>query len=184
MAETLVSDWFGPHFSDLHPLLQQLHREGGWLSGEVDLAFGRGLAGWLGRRLARRMALPMQAGRVAMEVRIRHTGSVLSWSRRFGRAHYTPSLFEPVGRWPTGYWLERTGALHMRLTVDVREGGWYWRVLGARLHGIPLPIALLPRSHAYKRIEGDAYRFEVAFVAPLLGSLLRYGGTLHLGEPV
>lgn len=183
MASTLVSDWFGPRFGQLHPLLQALHREGGRLVGEVELAFGSGIAGWLGRRLARRMGLPVQAGRVPLEVTISHTPQVLVWSRRFGAAHEMVSLFEPVGRAPDGHWLERTGALHFRLTVDVREGGWHWRVLGASLHGVPLPVALLPRSHAYKRIEGDAYRFEVAFVAPLLGTLLRYGGTLRWQGP-
>lgn len=183
MTNTLVSGWFGPRFDALHPLLQRLHREGGVLSGDVDLAFGHGVAGWLGRRLARRMGLPLQGGRVSLEVRISHTDSALVWARRFGAAHDMVSLFEPVGRWPQGHWLERTGALHMRLTVDVREGGWHWRVLGARLHGLPFPVSLLPRSHAYKRVEGDAYRFEVAFVAPLLGTLLRYGGALHWQGP-
>jgi hypothetical protein len=183
MKSTLVRDWFGAQFGELHPLLQQLHTEGGRLAGEVQLEFGSGLAGWLGRRLAKRMGLPREPGRIPLEVTITHTPQVLVWARRFGAAHEMVSLFEPVGHWPGGHWRERTGALHFRLTVDVREGGWYWRVLGASLHGLPLPVALLPRSHAYKRIEGGAYRFEVAFIAPLLGRMLAYGGLLQLHAP-
>ena len=37
---------------------------------------------------------------------------------------------------------------------------------------------LVPRSLAYKRIEGGRYRFEVAFTLPVFGRLLRYGGLL------
>lgn len=184
MNNTLVSGWFGPQFDALHPLLQQLHRQGGVLKGVVDLRYGRGWAGWLGRRLASRMGLPPSAGPLPLEVTIAHSPRALVWSRRFGAAHTMTSLFEPVGQWPHGHWMERTGALCLRLTVDVRDGGWYWRVLGARLHGIPMPIAWLPQSHAYKRIEGQAYRFSVSFVAPVLGLLMSYGGDLHWTPPL
>lgn len=160
-----------------------MHRQGGRLVGEVELAYGSGVAGWLGPRLGRRMGLPPRAGRMPLEVGISHTDGALRWARRFGEAHEMVSLFEPVGQWPDGHWRERTGALHFLLTVDVREGGWYWRALGARLHGLPVPVSLLPRSHAGKRVEGDGYRFEVAIVAPLLGLLLRYGGTLQWHGP-
>lgn len=179
----MVSDWFGERFGALHPMLQAMHRQGGRLRGEVELAYGRGVAGWLGRRLGRRMGLPPHAGRMPLEVTISHEDGALRWARRFGRAHEMVSLFEPVGRWPGGHWRERTGALRFLLTVDVREGGWYWRALGARLHGLPVPVGLLPRSHAGKRVEAEGYRFEVAIVAPLLGLLLRYGGTLQWHGP-
>lgn len=183
LESTLVSDWFGARFGALHPLLQAMHRRGGRLAGEVEVAYGSGLAGWFGRRLGRRMGLPAQPGRMPLVVTISHTDRALRWARRFGEGHEMVSLFEPVGRWPDGHWQERTGALRLLLTVDVRDGGWYWRALGARLHGVRVPVRLLPRSHAGKRVEGDGYRFEVAVIAPLLGPLLRYGGTLHWHEP-
>jgi hypothetical protein len=127
------------------------------------------------------MGLPSHAGTLALEVDISHAEGALVWARRFGpERRPVTSLFEPTGQWPSGTWRERTGALQFTLTVDVRDGGWHWRVLGARFHGIPLPVALLPRSHAGKWIDDGAYRFEVAFVAPLLGTLLSYGGTLQL----
>lgn len=185
-ASTLVSRWFGPQFTALHPLLQRLHLHGGRLVGNVDLAFGRGAAGMAGRRVARKTGLPLSAGRLPLEVDISHTDSALVWSRRFGgAAHPMVSLFEPVGHWPDGFWRERAGPLQLELTVDVRDGGWHWRMRGARLHGVPLPVGLLPRSRAGKWIEDGAYRFEVAFGAPLVGTLLRYGGTLRLhGRPL
>jgi hypothetical protein len=180
MKSQLVSNWFGPEFAQLHPLLQQLHQEGGTLVGEVDLGFGGGAAGWVGRRLARKLGLPAQAGRLPFVLEISHTDEALIWSRRFSVGHQMVSRFEPVGRWPDGRWLECTGVMKFGLTVDVERGGWHWRVLDASLHGIPLPVKLLPQSHAYKRIEGEDYCFEVAFTAPLLGPLLWYRGLLQL----
>lgn len=181
MNESPVEQWFGPRFAALHPLLQALHREGGTLQGKVDVGVGRGLAGWLGRRIAARMGLPIAPG-AQLRVVISHDGKRLRWARHFGTgstAVEKVSWFEPHGRWPTGHWEERTGALLFKLTVDVEEGAWHWRLLGARWHGIPLPVALLPQSRAGKRIVDGDYEFAVEIIAPVLGPLLWYRGRLR-----
>jgi hypothetical protein len=36
--------------------------------------------------------------------------------------------------------IEDTGPLKMRLTVDVENGGWYWRCLEMRLFGLRFPL--------------------------------------------
>lgn len=189
MIESPVERWFGKQFGALHPLLQRLHRHGGVLRGPVEVGVGRGPAAVLGRHLAARMGLPV--GRPgALEVRIAHDGQALLWQRRFiapdGQVREAPSVFRPVGTWPDGHWDETTGALRMRLTVDVERGGWQWRVLGARLGWLPVPVALFPRSRAGKWVDDQGrYRFEVAFEAPLLGPLLWYRGTLDaVSDPV
>jgi hypothetical protein len=64
------------------------------------------------------------------------------------------------------------------LTVDIREGAWYWRVLAGKIHGIAVPLWLLPKTTAYKRIEDGAYRFNVAISVPILGTVLSYSGLL------
>jgi hypothetical protein len=178
MAENAVTRWFGLEFGRLHPLLQALHRRGGKLRGTIDVEVGRGLAGGVGRRLARRLGVPTHEPRVALEVDIRHQDGALYWGRRFGNGADMVSVFRPVGIWPHGYWTERTGFLDLRLTVDVVRGGWYWRPLSAKAAGVPLPLALFPRSQAYKRIEDGKYFFCVQFTMPLIGDVLRYGGTL------
>jgi hypothetical protein len=175
-----VEQWFGPRFEALHPLLQQLHREGGTLRGRIEIGLGKGVAAWLGARIARRMGWPPQ-GDAALTVSISHDGRRLRWARCFDSAvgaTEVVSWFEPRGRWPGGHWLESTGALRFELGVDVEEGGWHWRVLRARWHGIPVPVGLLPRSRAGKRIVDGAYEFEVAITAPLLGPLAWYRGRL------
>ncbi|MFM7505056.1 MAG: DUF4166 domain-containing protein, partial [Rubrivivax sp.] len=180
MERSPVEQWFGPRFEALHPLLQQLHRQGGTLRGRVDIGFGAALAGWLGARIARRMGLPLH-GATDLTVRISHDGRRLRWARRFEGAGGTVevvSWFEPRGSWPQGHWLEATGALRFELGVDVEEGAWHWRVLRARWRGIPLPVGLLPRSRAGKRIVDGAYVFEVEVTAPVLGPLVWYRGQL------
>lgn len=183
---TAARAWFAGDFGRLHPLLQQLHTEGGVLQGPVDIALGRGLAGWIGRRLARKLGMPSGCARCQLQVTVAHRGRQLVWARRFtdaaGRSRDVVSVFEPHGHYPAGHWLERTGGLRFRLTVDVpdSDGSWHWRVLGAQLGGIPLPVGLFPRSSAYKRIEDGRYRFHVGFVMPGLGLLFSYSGLLSV----
>ncbi|MEI2433326.1 DUF4166 domain-containing protein [Lysobacter yananisis] len=175
--------WFGPAFDRLHPLLQALHRDGGALAGEIELRSGRGLAGVLGRRLARRLGIPLDRPRRGFRVDIVHEPTRMLWLRRFDDGGELRSVFEPVGHWPDGHWLETTGPVRLRLGVDLDGGGWRWRLLGLSARGLPLPRSLFPRTDASKRIERidgeERYRFAVAFSWFPFGELLRYQGALH-----
>lgn len=175
--------WFGPAFDRLHPLLQALHRDGGALAGEIELRSGRGLAGVLGRRLARRLGIPLDRPRRGFRVDIVHEPARMLWLRRFDDGSELRSVFEPVGHWPDGHWLETTGPVRLRLGVDLDGGGWRWRLLGLSARGLPLPRSLFPRTDASKRIERidgeERYRFAVAFSWFPFGELLRYQGALH-----
>ena len=55
MPNILVKNWFGDKFSNLHPLLQKLHTEGGRLTGDVEIYYGKGRARVSGGRLAKKM---------------------------------------------------------------------------------------------------------------------------------
>lgn len=181
-----MSNWFGNAFTVLHPLLQMLHLHGGQLTGEVQIECGNGVAGVVGRRLAEKLGVPTDADTATLTVDIAHSGDALLWNRTFhttdGRATTMRSTFTPVGSYPDGYWREATGKLELRLGVDTAGGGWRWIPRGMRLGGVPMPSALLPTTQAYKCVEttkdGACYRFDVAVVAPLLGTVLRYGGLL------
>ena len=177
--------WFGDAFQDLHPLLQQLHIQGGTLEGEIDVTLGKGLAGFLGRRLAKKLGVPTRHARTGYKVSISHHAGKLIWARQFigpdGASQDLVSEFVPYGHYPHGYWQESTGLMHFRLTVDIlKGGGWNWRILGASLHGVPIPVRLFPQSKAYKCIEDGRYAFYVGFVMPGLGELFSYSGLLDL----
>lgn len=180
--DTAVSRWFGPAFAQLHPQLQALHRRGGSLHGPLAIRFGRGLAGIVGRRLARRLGMPTDGAAHRLHVGIRHADGLLHWNRRFDDGARFVSIFRPYGCWPDGGWIEQTGAVALRLQVDVVDGGWQWRCIGAQLGRWPMPLWLLPRTRAGKCIESGNYRFDVSIALPLLGEVLGYGGLLRAAD--
>lgn len=173
-----VERWFGEGFKSLHPLLQDLHREGGTLVGTASIEYGAGLAGWLGQRMASRFGIPKGASSVPLRVTIRSDERRLYWGRVFAGASRVDSVFEPVGAWPDGHWLERTGALELALKIDSTGGGWRWLPFKFSVSGIPVPPAFMPKVTAYKAIEDGRYRFCVGVTLPLVGFVFSYSGAL------
>lgn len=174
----VVETWFGEAFTQLHPLLQELHRSGGTLSGTVEVRLGTGLAGWAGRRLAQKLGVPSCDGIATMSVAIFSTDTELHWNRTFNETSTFASTFTPTGRYPSGYWIESSGLLRLKLAVSIVNGGWVWRPIGGRLAGIPFPLWLLPRTAASKCINNGQYQFKVEVGLPLLGTVLSYSGNL------
>lgn len=170
--ESVVSRWFGAGFGRLHPLLQALHLHGGILAGPVEIALGRGAARPFGQAIARKLGIPLQAGRHGLRVEIGHRPDCLLWNRCFDGRQRMDSNFHPVGSGPDGLWLEQTGPVRLDLAVEVIDGGWFWRCRKVWFHGVRLPLALFPQSTAYKCVENGRYRFQVTFTMPLLGNVL------------
>lgn len=175
--ESRTAKWFGDSFDQLHPLIQQLHTDGGTLEGDITLNYGAGIAGAIGKRLGKKMNLPA-AGSHHLSVEIFHDHEGLHWNRCFNRQNTVCSLFKPIGVIKGGHWIETTGLLTMKLTVDLRDGGWYWRCLSVSLAGLPVPHWLVPEAIAYKRIENELYQFHVEFRLPIAGQLVSYSGLL------
>lgn len=175
-----VERWFGAGFAQLHPALQRLHREGGRLSGDATLEFGRGPAGWLGERIAARFGIPARVRRIPLRVDIHSDADALYWDRSFGDGAPLRSIFRPTGAWPDGLWIESTGPVRLALSVDTDGGAWRWRRRALWYRGIRLPLAFAPRMDAYKAIEDDRYVFRVALSLAGLGLLFSYGGMLDL----
>ena len=175
MTSDIVKNWFGKSFSALAPELQALHLQGGVLQGKVEIVVGKGVAGFVGRRLAKKLNIP-SPGVHSLVVNISHDDESLHWVRRFNNTVDMISTFKPVGTIDDGYWLEQTGPLALMLSVDIKDRGWYWRCLRFKLFGLPLPVWLFPKSKAYKTIVNGGYHFYVGFEAPLLGLLLSYSG--------
>lgn len=176
----LVEAWFGDAFAALHPRLRALHERGGTLRGDVEVAFGRGIAGAVGRRIARRLGVPTTSGAHALDVDIRSDAHALHWNRTFDGRDEFRSAFVPSGRYPSGHWIERSGAFSLELGVDVVDGAWHWRRRATRFRGIRVPKLLHPATSASKRVDGGLYRFAVEVRQPLVGKLFAYSGTLAL----
>ena len=179
MTSTIVKNWFGEGFEKLAPQLQKLHLHGGKLSGDIEVIYGSGIAGIIGKRLAKKLGIP-DAGTHKLVVNISHHEDGLHWDRVFNDTKEMKSTFNPIGNIENGYWIEKTGPLHIKLTVDIKDNGWHWRCLNFSFLSIPLPAKMFPESEAYKRIEDGKYRFYVGFKLWFFGELLSYGGLLSL----
>ncbi len=177
-----TSNWFGDAFSELDPLLQKLHLQGGKLSGTVKLNYPAGLSGLIGKRIGSKIGLPKQAGYIELDVEITHKPNQLIWSRTFNKSHKMISIFEPHGSYPEGYWSETTGKLSLELGVEIKNHGWHWVQRKVKFLEIPLPLFLFPSSHAYKTINNGKYEFSVVFSLPILGELLSYKGELSANK--
>ncbi len=164
----LVENWFGAAFTRLAPQLQALHGQGGSLRGPCEVRFGKGLAGIVGRVLAKKLGIGDAS---TLSVTIASDATGLLWSRSFDDGPAFVSHFEPVGHYPDGYWVERSGPIRLRFGVAIKDGAWHW---------IALAGALMPRTIASKAFIDGNYVFCVAVQFPLLGTVLSYRGALSL----
>lgn len=181
MKTNAVKRWLDSSFDKLHPQLQTLHLSGGTLQGSVEIRFGNGLANVVGKRLARKMNIPDKE-QIPLTVNIQHSENELHWNRIFDNTNNVNSVFIPIGTIQDGYWIEKTGPITLKLTIDIIDGGWFWRCIGVKLYGFPIPTGLIPKATAYKTIENEKYRFYVGFHFPILGLLFSYSGLLNVNS--
>jgi len=179
MLNNYARKWFEDSFDELSPLLQKLHVHGGQLTGPVFINIPTGATGFIGQKIAKKLGIPINKGSHSLQVEIKHSNDGLHWNRCFDGINKMESVFKPIGKKSNGYWIETTGTTRLKLTVDIKDGGWYWRVLEAKVRGIKIPLWLFPKTNAYKIIEDDSYRFYVGFSVPLLGEVLSYSGLLQ-----
>ena len=172
-----VKSWFGASFTKLDPLIQKIHLHGGVLEGNVRIFTGSGLAGVIGKRLAKKIGVPTEKHIASFKVSINHTKESLLWDRTFNDTEMK-SVFTPHKSFPNGYWTEDSSGIRLKLTVRIKDGGWHWVQQGISVKGIPMPLWLFPKTTAYKTISNGKYLFSVSFSLPLLGKLLSYSGEL------
>lgn len=185
---THAVDWFGPHFDDLHPQLQALHREGGTLVGPMQLILPqKGWRRWLSVQLAQGLGMPDDDSREhEMRVTIFSDDQGLHWYRQFNQSRGFRSIFKPHGKYPGGYWTEAIGPMYLRLGVEIVDGGWKWIPQGVQWKFIRCPQWLIGlMAQASKRITDDGYyQFEVVIGLLGLPRLLTYRGRLQLQPKV
>lgn len=150
--------------------MHHIHADGG-ASGEAVVERGRNI---LARLIARIMRFP-PAGRHPLHVAFTERDGVETWTREFGPHGFTSYLSEHNGQL-----VEQFGPLRFGFDLPSDEKELAMEMRGWSFQGIPLPMALAPRSRAREWQEGGRFRFDVPIALPLVGLIVHYTGWLTL----
>jgi NAD(P)-dependent dehydrogenase (short-subunit alcohol dehydrogenase family) len=161
----------GARYTSLPDAVREMHRvhADAGASGEAIVKRGSGM---IARCIAWFLRFP-PAGRHALHVAFTERDGVERWTREFGRYSFSSRL---SGR--AGHLVEQFGPLRFRFELPSDEHGLAMRMVGWSWLGLPLPLALAPRSHAREWQEDGSFRFDVPIALPLVGLVVHYSGWL------
>jgi hypothetical protein len=161
----------GPAFDGLPEPVRRMHQPADDMPAEGE-AVVTGADNAFGRAVARLMGFP-PAGTHPLKVTMVEHRSTETWTRDFGRRRFSSRLSARGG-----YLVESFGPLSFRFDLPGGPEGLAMVMRGWSAFGIPLPLALAPRSEAREWAEGGRFRFDVPISLPLLGRLVHYQGWL------
>jgi hypothetical protein len=131
----------------------------------------------LSRLVAAIGGFPPAGDDVPVKVDFRIDGGREHWRRDFAGKSFTSTQEE--GRHRNARLLcERFGPLNLAMALVIE--GERLRLVMRRwtVFGVPLPLALAPRSDTYEHVEGGRFCFHVEISHPLTGLIVRYRGWL------
>jgi saccharopine dehydrogenase-like NADP-dependent oxidoreductase len=161
----------GNRFDKLPAAVRAMHRVCGdaGASGEATVERGGNAAA---RLIASVMGFP-RAGTHPLHVSFIERDSVETWTRTFGDRSFTSHLSEHKGRL-----VERFGPLRFQFELPSDARGLEMRMVGWSCFGVPLPLAVAPRSIAREWEEDGRFHFDVPIALPLVGMVVHYRGWL------
>jgi hypothetical protein len=143
----------------------------GAASGTATVTRGRN---WAARLVAWVMRFPPE-GQHDVHVHFAEQHGRERWTRDFDGARFSSALSEC-----DGLLFERFGPMRFHFTLAVSEGGLRMMMQKWRIFGLPMPLALAPKSPAREWAEGDDFCFDVPITLPLIGMVVHYQGRLRL----
>lgn len=159
-------------FDRLSPVLRTMHsvlRDGG-ASGHATVVRGRGA---VARLVAAVVGFP-PSGEHALHVAFSERDGEETWTRDFGGRRFRSRLSQRAGEL-----VERFGPLRFRFALAEEAGTLRMIMRGWSCLGMPLPLALAPRSEATEREdEHGRFSFDVPIGLPLAGLVVHYRGWL------
>ncbi|MEX0957056.1 MAG: DUF4166 domain-containing protein [Rhizobiaceae bacterium] len=146
--------------------VREMHRvcADGGASGEAIVKRGHGPAA---RFIAWVVRFPT-AGRHPLHVAFTERDGLETWTREFGPYCFTSRLSERDGRL-----VERFGPLQFRFDLPSDDKGLVMEMRGWSCFGVPLPMALAPRSRAREWQKDGRFRFDVLVALPIVGPIVR-----------
>ncbi|PZT92059.1 MAG: saccharopine dehydrogenase [Citromicrobium sp.] len=173
LLPSLYARVMGGRFDRLPSAVRSMHDviSDGGAEGEVEVAGPTNVVGGL---IARVVDFP-RAGRYPLHVTFAESEQTERWTRWFGTTRFTSELSEA-----DGHLVERFGPARFQFDLPGDEAGLAMVMRRWSLFGIPLPLALAPRSLAREWEEDGAFHFDVPITLPLVGRVVHYRGVLRL----
>jgi len=166
----------GERWAELPEPVRRLHSGGARrAAGLFDVRHGRGPARWL----ARALGMPREGKRIPTLLAVTTGAGGERWDRRFGDEGFVTE--QSAG--DDGRLHERLGRMEFRL--DLRAAGGVLRFEPAGMafrlgrHAVGLPRWLAPRVGGRVFADGGRARVEVEVLAPLLGLVIGYSGSVE-----
>ncbi len=163
----------GSAFDQLPIAVRRLHQligDGG-VYGSATVTRGTNLCarlvGWI-------MGFP-PAGKHDLQVSFSERAGIERWTRDFSGRRFSSHLSEKGGKLT-----ERFGPLHFSFDLPSSVHGLEMIMRRWAFMGIPLPLALAPKSVAREWQEGDDFCFDVPISLPLIGRVVHYQGRLRM----
>jgi hypothetical protein len=164
----LFRQLIGPDFAGLPLAVRNVHQDCDEtaLAGRCRIDRGGGMLAALFGAVS---SLPKAGEDVPVRVTIRRRDGGETWARDFGGQPMVSSLRARDGL---------LGPTTFRFALSADRERITWKVVGARVLGIPVPVSMFAGVSASESTEGGRYRFDVEARLPVVGLLVRYGGTL------
>ena len=153
----------------MHDLDTELTAEG-----RAEVERGDGL---LPRLAAFVVGFPRSGKDIPLTVSFRAEGGREHWRRTFADHSFASIQEQGRGRFER-LLCERFGPLNIGMALVCEAGRMRLVVRRWSLFGIPMPLALAPRTDAYEFVEAGRFRFHVEVGHPLTGLIVRYRGWL------
>jgi hypothetical protein len=130
------------------------------------------------RAIALFMGLPRSANDTKLRVTFEAKDGREIWTRTFGSETFSSIQFEGSGR-SAHLLCERFGPLGVAMALVPQDGKLALVLRRWSVFGIPLPMALGPRSDTFEYVADGRFRFDVKLSHPLAGLIVHYRGWLE-----
>ncbi len=175
-SQPLYQRTLGNAWDRLSPQIRQLHSVSDESSfvGECTVDRGRNPFAWL---IATLIGFPRAGTTQEISVQLVKQGNAERWIREVGGRRFSSVQSPGRGR---HQWLirERFGPVAVYMALVVEGECLRYVILSWTFFGIPLPLALGPRSAALESVQQGKFRFDVELRHPFTGLIVRYQGTL------
>jgi hypothetical protein len=156
--------------------IREMHAQRGTHAarGRATVQRGRGV---LARWAAALIGFPPASPDVPVIVEFDAARGEETWRRTFGKRVFTSR--QSAGRGRSRHLLcEHFGPLRFDMALVASAGRLSLVLRRWSLLGVPLPLALGPRSEAYESADDDRFNFHVRISHPLTGLIVQYDGWL------